>query len=93
MGVRRAGSADQAMQWNDRRPTLHARFATKPELFTAVVKDQVARWSAHAGRFDHVLPPTQQERPEHHAVMFLEAQCDVLRRIDNLFLRIANDIE
>jgi len=56
------------------KKTLYARFATKAELFTAVVRDQVARWSAHAGRFDHALPSTLHERLEHHAAMFLEAQ-------------------
>jgi len=56
------------------KKTLYARFATKAELFAAVVTNQVAKWSAHAGRFDHALPPTLKERLEHHAAMFLETQ-------------------
>ena len=56
------------------KKTLYSRFPTKTELFTAVVNDQVAAWSAQAGRYDDALPATVRERLEHHAVMFLEAQ-------------------
>jgi AcrR family transcriptional regulator len=55
------------------KKTLYDRFPSKSELFAAVVKAQVAAWSARARRDDDALGSTLRERLEHHAVRFLEA--------------------
>ncbi|SNS30574.1 transcriptional regulator, TetR family [Sphingomonas laterariae] len=53
--------------------TVYSRFATKADLFAAVVADRVAAWSVEAGKADVHLPKTPRGRLEHHALVMVES--------------------
>lgn len=52
--------------------TLYARYESKPQLFRAVIEQELERLSDKAGEKDHLLPPQVEGRLRHHARRVVE---------------------